>query len=299
MEARRTVFGFELDSPFPLQTARFGTGSALRIVSTRKLSPGVGAPLLSWTADANNPLDATLRDDGAGGFVLEIGDAGNYQVRPDEGIIRIPPSTPDPLREIRLMGLPLLLCFLKRGDLSLHAAAVEGPNGAILIAAPGRHGKTSLAAAFMKLGCRLLTEDLCCISPGPIPMILPGPASLRVRPDMAQFVLPIPSMVEIGTLDERLVLTSDNPGNCDPVPVGAILLLKDFGDHLSVEPSPALDRLPDLWLLSLHLPSEADRTRKFGQLVDLLNTVPAWDVIQSDDRSELERSAESILATLR
>lgn len=298
MQVRRTVFGFEIEAPFDLATARLGEGSPLRVEIASEGLPLSGSPLLSWEPGPYNPINAKLTGDGSGGFLLEIVDGGQYRVQPNQGIITIPPGTPSLLRETRLLGLPLLLCFLHRGDLSLHAAAIEGPSGAILIAAPGRHGKTSLAAAFMKLGCRLLTEDLSCLTSNVPPTLIPGPASLRVRPDMAEHILPIPTMKQIGTVDDRTVLTTTDPGDCKPVPIAAILLLKDFGDSLSIAQAGAMGRLADLWLLSLHFPSEADRTRKFNQLVDLSNAVPVWEVTQPSDPARLVENARLILDSI-
>ena len=288
-----TVFGFALDSPFPLRTARHGPGDAIEVRVDGDLIPEGGETVMRWTAGAGNPLEATLLSEPAGGYVLDIADSGRYLIRPGEGLICVPPDTPPIRREVRLLGLPLLLCFLERGDLSLHAAAVETPAGAVLIAAPGRHGKTSLAATFTKLGHRLLTEDLCCIRPSDPPALVPGPATLRIRPDMAD-ILPVPDMEGIGNLDERMVLASTSPGTCDPVPVAGVLLLKDFGSELSIDRVDGASALPDLWLLSLHLPTEADRVRKFGQLVDLVARVPTWDVVLPDRVDSLPDTAVSL-----
>lgn len=293
----RTVFGFELDTPFPLLTARYGSGDPIRVEES-DTAHAADAILMEWNPGPNNPLQASLRRDQDNRYVLDIADAGVYAVDPAKGLITIPTETPALLRETRLLGLPLLLCFLARGDLSLHAAAVETPSGAILIAAPGRHGKTSLAATFARLGCRLLTEDLCCLRPDPTPSLVPGPASLRVRDDMQSRLLPVPGTKVIGRLADRMVLTVEKPGTCDPVKVAGIALLKDFGPELVLRRREGLDVLPDLWLLSLHLPTGEDRARKFRQLSGMAERVAVWDVIQPADPSALRFTAETLLGEL-
>jgi hypothetical protein len=72
------------------------------------------------------------------------------------------------------------------------------------------------------------------------------------------------------------------------------LLLKDFGTDLLVDRVDGASVLPDLWLLSLHLPTEADRVRKFGQLVDLVAQVPTWNVVLPNRVESLPDTAMSL-----
>jgi hypothetical protein len=299
MGSTNTVFGFDIVAPFSLRTARTGdNGDRLFVEMAEVEGFESGPPIISWQPGPDNPLDATLRERPTGGYVLDIIDAGTYLVEPLSSRITIPVMPDIPLREIRLLGLPLLLCFLARGDISLHGAAVMGPTGAIVLAAPGRHGKTSLAAMLTRLGYRLLTEDLCCIRTGKESLLFPGPASLRVRPDMAGHVLPLDGMAEIGTIDDRVVLAATDPGDGQPVPVAGIVLLKGFDDEVSLVELDPVDSLSDLWLLSFHLPTEADRAHKFTQLVDLVGSVRMWELTQANDRGAVGLSAEKLMAAV-
>jgi hypothetical protein len=294
MGSSRVVFGFELETPFPLRTARDSTGDPLSVEMADLRDLGTGSELLNWSPQQENPLDATLSTLGGADYVLDIADSGKYLIQSRERHIVMPVMPDEPLREVRLLGLPLLLCFLARGEVSLHGAAVMGPNGAIVLAAPGKHGKTSLAATLAGLGCRLLTEDLSCIRVGAEPVLYPGPASLRIREDMAAHVLPLDGMREIGSLGDRLVLATSDPGSGDPVPLAALVLLKGFEESVSLHPVDPLGALSDLWLLSFHLPTEEDRVRKFNQLVDLVGAIPVWELTQSTD-PELIRDTADIL----
>lgn len=299
MDMPQAVFGFEVEAPFPLRTARVDGGvDHLAIETSDEGELETGSLILEWSPSSQSPLDARLSEHLPGGYVLTIADAGNYVIQPEERRITMPVMPDVPLREARLLGLPLLLCFLARGEFSLHGAAVMGQSGAIILAAPGRHGKTSLAAALTRLGYRLLTEDLCCISAQEECVLLPGPASLRVRRDMSDHILPIDGMEEIGVMDDRLVLAATEPGRCDPVPVAAIVLLKGFDDVVSLREVSPMGVLPDLWLLSFHLPTEEDRVRKFSQLVDLIDSVPVWELTQPDDPHQIHSTARTLLAAL-
>lgn len=297
MSTPRTVFGFQIEAPIPLRTARIGGGTdRLRVEMADIDEVGAHEPLIRWNPSSQNPLDATLslRSKG-GGYLLDIADAGIYLIDPEAGRIVIPEMPDTPLREVRLLGLPALLCFLSRGQASLHGAAVLGPNGAVILAAPGRHGKTSMAAMLVHLGYRLLTEDLCCIGTESEIILHPGPASLRVRADMAPYILPLGGMEEIGKLDDRLVLAATDPGDGNPVPVAAVVLLKGFEEEGSLRSLDSLDTLSDLWLLSFHLPTEEDRARKFNQLVDLADSVPIWELTQPGDPALMRATAEKLI----
>ena len=41
-----------------------------------------------------------------------------------------------------------------------------------------------LAAGFLRTGHRVLSEDLVCCRSGAEPMVVPGPATIRIRPDV-------------------------------------------------------------------------------------------------------------------
>ncbi|NIZ01954.1 hypothetical protein [Thalassospira lucentensis] len=62
-----------------------------------------------------------------------------------------------------LRSLPLVAITLLRGGFSLNAAAVAGPNGAILLCGQTVTGKSALALALMKRGLRLMGDDAASI----------------------------------------------------------------------------------------------------------------------------------------
>jgi hypothetical protein len=143
-----------------------------------------------------------------------------------------------------------MLCFLARGDLPLHAAAVEVDGGAVVIGAPRAFGKTTLAAAFLSAGYRLLSEDVTCVHPGSVPLVIPGPAMLRVRPDVADR-LEIRDATPVGKPDDRVHFAVDRGvrGDCRPVPLRAIFLLR-AADRVFAETVRSSEAVRDLWPLS-------------------------------------------------
>ena len=181
-------------------------------------------------------------------------------------------------REERLWGVPTMLCFLARGDVPLHAAAVNVGGEAVLLAAPGYYGKTTLAAGFDAAGYRVLAEDVACIRFAPEPHVVPGPALLRVRGDVAES-FDLPGARAVAESDNRVHFSLDpaRRGDCTPVPLHAIVLLRKGEDGIALERVAAADTLRDLWLLSFRLPTLEDRDR-----------CSRWDRPARRDRAHLQ-----------
>jgi hypothetical protein len=220
-------------------------------------------------------------------FHLWIEGGGWFGIDPDRRAIQLPAGV-DPLRrEERLWGIPSLLCFVRRGDVPLHGAAVETGRGALLLCGPSRAGKTTLAAAFLSAGHRVLSEDLGCCRLSPSPAVLPGPAMLRIRSDVYRR-LSFPGTAIVGRDDERvhLALEGELRGDGRPVPLRGIVLLRR-ADRPRSERVALPEALRDLWALSLKLPVDEDRTRCFHGLVQLIETVPVWNFFRPLSYSRL------------
>ncbi|HJQ95909.1 MAG TPA: hypothetical protein VJ935_09415 [Acidimicrobiia bacterium] len=291
-----TCFGFELMATEPIWLLRGGTGTPLQVVHEPTSAAVEGPPIAEWIPNDRNPIEAKLYQPSPNTFALSITGGGWYQIDLDRMRISTPERPGNLAGSIRLLGLPLLLCCLARGDSTLHAAAVQVDDYAILLAAPGQHGKTSLSASFVAQGHRLLSEDLSCLRVSSTGIaLIPGPTGLRIRSDMTDLV-PLPGYEEVGKYDDRAVLRPiSETGDCAPVRIGAIVLLSDFGETselTAVEPGEAVR---DLWFLSFHLPNDADRARKFQALVDVAATVPIWRFVRPRDRTKLKENVDLII----
>ena len=297
IESVGTCFGFELIAAEPIWLLRGGTGTPLHVVHEPTPETFEGRPIAEWSPNDRNPIEAKLYEPSPNTFALSVSGAGWYHIDPDGMRISTPERPGDLAGSIRLLGLPLLLCCLARGDSTLHAAAVQVDDHAILFAAPGQHGKTSLSAAFVAQGHRLLSEDLSCLRVSSSKTeLIPGPTGLRVREDMAE-LLPLPGYEEVGKYDERVVLQPvSGVGDCTPVRIGAIVFLNDFEDTWKLTPVEPGDAVRDLWFLSFHLPNDADRSRKFQALVDLAASVPVWRFVRPRDRTKLQENVEFLIS---
>jgi hypothetical protein len=298
---RGTVYGFEVRSPEPLRYLREGSGRSaptLRVVARDDGARPTGEPLRRWLPRPGNPFRADLFADGSA-YRLRIEGLGWYRIDPEGREVWLPP-TADPLRrEERLYGIPLAVILARGGALPIHAATVQVGEGAVALAAPGRHGKTTLATALVAAGHRLLAEDVSCCTLEEGPAVLPGPALLRIRPDTFER-LPLPGG-EVTMADHdrvHLALRREVRGDCAPVPLRAIVFL-----HPTDGP-PRLDRkephvaVQDLWVLATKLPTDEDRARCFEAIVRLADRVPAFDLARPNRWELLPRLVDRIVEVM-
>lgn len=273
-----SVFGYTIRSSIALRFLRHGGGTEpLEIVEDSEsggLTPG--ELLGEWPLQGTSyPVHARLVRV-PGGYEYLTTDAGLFRVQIDQQRIHVPATGDELLREQRLHGMPMILTFLARGDISLHAAAVEVGSGAVILAAPSRYGKSTLAMAFQRAGHRMLSEDLVCCRPATGEAI-PGPALLRIRPDMHSEELP--DGLFIAARREDRVFVGFDPvtaGSTAPVQIKAIVFLRE-APTLSIEPADPVTAVKDLWHLSFRTGTEEARADAFRSLSSLAGTVKSWN----------------------
>lgn len=271
-----TCFGYEVRVDWRLQYLRTcGAGEEVLHVDRADLADSGGHVLLRRWEPPVTPFRATLYG-GGGVYRLYIDQAGWFGIDASARHVTVPVAGDDVRLEERLWGLPALLCFLHRGDLPLHAVSFEVDGEAVVVGGLGRRGKTTLAAACTAAGLRVLSEDLSCVRMGPAPAVVPGPAMLRVRRDVARRVVPLAGTHEVGRDDERVHLSLDGElrGGGHPLPLRTIVILGEESDELSLTPIDGSRALHLLWPLSFNLPTAHDRGRSFAQLAELSTRTP-------------------------
>jgi hypothetical protein len=250
-------------------------------------------PLREWAEDGKR--FASLHQDPTG-FRMAIDGVGAYSIDPDHPSITM--SKGDPfLLETYLWQIPAAICFMRRGDLPLHASAAEIDGHALLFAAPGGHGKTTLVSAFMRAGHRVLSEDLACCRVNDHPAVLPGPAVLRVRPrSYEQLEFPDTELAVDYPWSKHLALTGRARGDGAPVPIAGIVLLRQ-GDHLSLERVPTPGALREIWTMSFKLPLDQDRAIAFDRLGALADRVPIWNLSRPFRFDNLDQVVDAVIST--
>ena len=304
VRVRGACHGFDVRSDLPICLTRDADPERPMPPLYVRQAPAVlaeptGPPVLEWVPGPGRPLAGrlhTLPD----GYGMWIDGLGSYQVDPSLPMITAPADLPPARWEFRLWGVPAALCFIARGDLSLHAAAIDTGGAALLLVGPGRFGKTTLAAAFLQAGYRTLAEDLCRCTLDPVPAVYPGPPILRIRRDSYARLKEFPGTHVVMEEDDRIHLAIDSSsmrGGGEPVPLGAIVTLQTWSGPATFERLDPTVAIPLLWATSLNLPEHADRARCFLGVSGLAGSVPVWRLSRRLEYSGLPHLVDRIVTT--
>lgn len=135
-----------------------------------------------------------------------------------------------------LLGHVLSFALLRQGIEPLHATVVAGGGGAIGFVGDCGAGKSTLAAAFVRAGYGLLTDDLLALREERGRFLAhPGPPRIKLFPDVAADLLPAPRGVPMNHVTPKLVIPLDPIGRAvaEATPLRALYLL---------EPRPRVNR---------------------------------------------------------
>jgi hypothetical protein len=170
-----TAFGLNISSEIPLIDLPAATGAADVVVAFGNVA-GVENGGDSWVVAAT-PEEVRGWAAGAGAFRVSGGRE-----------ITIDPATRYDDRAMRLAIVgPLLGVILgQRGAFVLHASTVAIDERAVAFFGPSGRGKSTLSAAFVKRGHRLIADDMTVIDPfRDVPVVQPGFPRVKLWPDSA------------------------------------------------------------------------------------------------------------------
>jgi hypothetical protein len=291
-----TCFGYAVRAPFPMMAMRSGGGVPLDVLEEGDPPENIGEPLLQWV-EGDRSIVRLYQEPSE--YLMWVDGDDWFRINPDAPSITCIGSVGGPRREARIFGLPAALCFMARGHVAVHAAAVDVDGSALLLAAPGRFGKTTLAAAFAGLGYRLLAEDTTCYRPSPDPAVLPGLAMLRIRPDVYEHVsLPGTTVAAVDPERVFVVLGEEARGDSEPVPLRGVVFLRVWDqDEIMLERVAADRVISDLWTLTFNLPNDRSRTECFQAVVSLATSVPIWNLHRRLSFEQLPAVIDRIVST--
>ena len=99
-----------------------------------------------------------------GSYLLRIPDTARYLVEQGCRVtIEIAPGADEGRVRLFFLGSVLTALMHQRGRLVLHAAALAGANGAVVLAGHSGHGKSTLLAALAARGAHVLADDAAVI----------------------------------------------------------------------------------------------------------------------------------------
>ena len=173
----------------------------------------------------------------ADGSQLDAEDLGDGHFRASLG--GGPDKAPDELVHPYLAPIAALV-HRWRGVPALHGAALGSPQGALGLLGLRESGKSTTAAALVRAGLSLLSDDLIVVDQG---QVLPGPLSVDLRPAGAELLGLSGDRVRGGERLRRLAAEVEVSREATAL---RVLVQLEFGDVTSVRPVPAGDRLAAL-----------------------------------------------------
>jgi hypothetical protein len=282
-----SLYGFEVKSDLPLLrlNSAAGTRGELRIeAAPEPLQAPAREPTGSLVTDDGRCWFASYELDG-GACLLQMPPTGSFLLQPAEGRVVVDSTGGDPdVLEHRIASSAICTLLSLRGDLALHAAAVEDEGRGIVFCGPTRRGKSTLARALGEAGCCVLGEDGIAVELSEAgPIAHPGARGVRLRS---------------GDGDGRVrtaLIEDPGQGEPDACPVRAVVLLSERGEELAVErlgPARALALLtPNL----IHSGGRGSIATAFQHLAALLSTAPAFEVSLPDDLESLPGACRALL----
>jgi len=231
---------------------------------------------IEWKPRPNNPHHARL-------YAVEdlyrfwVDGLGWFEIDPVRLRLVVPPDVDPVLREQRIWGVPAIL-LLPPDHVSQHSSAVEVDGRALMSSRPGGSGRPPWLPPSTRRGTGCSPEDLTCVRVAGTPALLPGPPTLRLRPDVRD-LLHLDHVVEMRRTDDRSHHLIDvvRRGDAAAVPLAGIVFLNAGSGGPTLSEVGGLERLPELWATAFPLASKS-RGDGFAQLVDLVTSVPLWDL---------------------
>ena len=274
-----SCYGFDITSDVPLSFLRTSTGKGIPMTIRPGPPPEENGKLLQeWNTNRTDVLATRMFKSGSG-FLIRIGEQDSYQVSIDPpGMVVHRGVMDDTDQESMIWGTPAAVSLAHRHRLPLHAGSVDVHGRGVVLAATGSFGKTTLAGAFHAAGYRLLADDMSCLAADPEPVLLPGPAVIRARPDVvAGFSFARTTAVRTTLERTHFVLDPGTEGSGDPVPLRAIVFLRMSDGPMVLEPARQSDAIRDLFGLSYRVPTDEGQASAF-ELAARLMEVPVWDL---------------------
>lgn len=130
--------------------------------------------------------------------------------------------------QVYLLGQALSFAMVNSGFEPLHATAVEVDNQAVAFLGDCGFGKSTLAAAFLQAGHRLLTDDLLLLQTTMQGILaFPGPARIKLFPEVARkFLGQTSGGVPLNSKAQKQIIPLHDMQVCgEAVPLGGIYAL--------------------------------------------------------------------------
>lgn len=222
------LFGhaFASDLEFPELPAALSGEARWTLTSTPEAPSAAPLPLLGAEPVVDG-VGVTLRG-ASGRYRLAYDDNGTFDIFDGGRTIvwhRPSGSTPD-LAGARsdVLGRVLAVALHAEHVLTLHGSGVALGGRGIAFLAPKLHGKSTTAAALVRAGAQLLSDDILAVTLGAQPIVLPGIPAVHLWRDSAAR-LHQADAGEDATRKQRVEWGALGTRASEPVPLDAVYLL--------------------------------------------------------------------------
>lgn len=247
----------------------------------------------------NSPFSYRRFDDGAA--FVEWMDAIQFSVSADSRRITFFASDYADRRLVFdfLIAHVLSVTLLQRGIESLHATAIEVAGRAIAFIGDCGYGKSTLAAACLRAGARLLTDDLLVVVPeGDTFRVLPGAQRIKLKPLFAKETIGEREGVPMDDARGKFVYPLTDSEFCNsPVPLDRILALRPDSVAHAVTLLVQADGFREIIQATFN-PLDTSPQRLRRHLVftgTLAGAVPVWSASVPWDAATLHETARVVM----
>ncbi len=307
-------YGFHLASDFPLATGcgdGSGGGSPDLTFSVRRLAPAPPLwqqtpPVYASPWQTEDGESASLLYRAPGFEVLRFPGLFDFYLFTDRIVCHLLDPGARSLVEIRLFGPVFAYWLERRGMPALHASAVGVEGRAAAFLSTHGAGKSGLAAALMRAGASLLTDDVLPLEENNGAFLgRPGYPQMRMWPDEATWFLGgcdgLP-LVHPDLSKRRVPVGPDGFGTfCDdPLPLACLYLPDRLPDREApieireISPRDALIELLRHSFTPLLVEAAGLQPARFDLLARLVLEVPVKRLRYPSDFDRLPRVAEAL-----
>jgi hypothetical protein len=192
------------------------------------------------------------------------------------------------------------LCY-QRGLFFVHASSVLIDDGAILLCARAKGGKSTLASHLNKMGHPLISDDLChlVVPADGLPAVYPSAPRVKLWSDaLDELGWKSESMVPDHAREGKFHIEREHSSRTDPVDVHGIFLL-EWGD-IEITRLSGLVALRRFLKAATYRPRLLQTERQVSEHaatgVRLLQRVPVWQLRRPRNLAMLADSTEGLLA---
>jgi hypothetical protein len=229
-----TAYGLNIHSEIDLSNLARGSSSPDVQVRRGKVNP---------PCEASGRATWTTRSD----IYFRFQGIGTVQVSDGRAIMVDADSVDDRTAALFVLGPAMGVLLHQRGVLVLHASAVTVNGGVVAFLGHSGWGKSTMAAAMVKLGASAFSDDLVAVPmKGCVPMALPGYPFLKLGLDSGEILgYKIRDISPVLPADDRRQIAVPGADPAASVPLARIYILAE-GDQPEVEPLKPQDAAVEL-----------------------------------------------------